>query len=234
MHLSIIIPTLDERPALERQLPGLLEHHQEVWISDGGSRDGGPEWARQHGAQVIYGQAQRGQQLNRGAGQAQGDVFLFLHADTRLPADAEQLIRQAMHRKVVGGGFRLQFSEPGSLLQLTSRIINLRSRWTACPLGDQAQFVRHSVFHDLGGYRPWPILEDLDFARRLKRQGPTVLIRQPVVTSARRYLQRGLVRQLLTNWLIFGLYFAGVSPHRLGRLYRPGTEDPGATPPRPG
>jgi hypothetical protein len=96
-------------------------------------------------------------------------------------------------------------------------------------LGDQAQFVRRSVFADLGGYRSWPILEDLDFARRLKRRGPVAVIEQPVVTSARRYLEHGLLRQLLTNWLIFGLYFAGVSPHRLSRLYRHRTERPGGS-----
>lgn len=224
MHLSIIIPTLNERPALERQLPELLHHYGEIWISDGGSRDGGPDWARRQGAQVICGPAQRGEQMNRGAAQAKGDILLFLHADTQLPPRADQLIERAMQPEVVGGGFRMRFTEPGPLLQLTSRIINLRSRWSGCPLGDQAQFVRRCVFQDLGGYRPWPILEDLDFARRLKRRGPTVLIPQTVGTSARRYIEHGLVRQLLTNWLIFGLYFAGVSPHRLSRLYRPGRD----------
>lgn len=220
MRLSIIIPTLNEKDALARHLPALLEQHQDVWISDGGSDDGGGEWARRQGAGVVHGEAQRGGQLNRGAARADGDVFLFLHADTQLPDAAAERIEQYLEEGFVGGGFHLRFDEERPILRLASRLINVRSRWSRCPLGDQAQFVRREVFEDLGGYRPWPILEDLDFARRLKRRGPTALVEAPVITSARRYLRQGVGRQLLTNWLIFGLYFAGVSPLKLAKLYR--------------
>lgn len=220
MRLSIIIPTLNEITALRHHLPALLEHHDDVWISDGGSHDGSVELAHRLGAKVVQGKPQRGEQLNRGAQRAEGDVLLFLHADTHLPANASQLIAQQLDQGCLGGGFRLRFDEDRPILRLASRLINQRSRWTGCPLGDQGQFVRREVFDDLEGYRPWPILEDLDFARRLKRQGRTVLIQEPVVTSARRYLEQGIARQLLTNWLIFSLYLVGVSPQRLAGLYR--------------
>lgn len=220
MQVSLIIPTLNERPALARHLPDLLQRFDDVWISDGGSDDGGPELARQLGAGVVDGAAQRGSQLNRGARQAAGDVLLFLHVDTVLPPAATQHIQRCLEPEVVGGGFALRFDDPRPILRLAGRLINARSRLTGCPLGDQAIFVRRSTFDAMGGFRPWPILEDLDFSRRLKRQGPTVLIDEPVVTAARRYTSRGVARQLLTNWLIFGLYFAGVSPHRLAKLYR--------------
>jgi hypothetical protein len=105
-------------------------------------------------------------------------------------------------------------------LRLGARLINWRTRLTGLPLGDQAQFVRRDVFLAMQGFRDWPILEDLDFALRLKRQGRTVLIGQPVTTAARRFVEQGIVRTVATNWLIWFLFLAGVSPHRLARLYR--------------
>ncbi len=98
-------------------------------------------------------------------------------------------------------------------------MITLRTRLTGCPLGDQAQFVRRESFEALDGFREWPILEDLDFVRRLKRSGRIAIIDQPVATSARRFLRRGVLRTSAINYLIWALYFAGVSPQRLGRLY---------------
>jgi hypothetical protein len=106
------------------------------------------------------------------------------------------------------------------VLRLGERLINARTHLTGLPLGDQAQFVTREAFRGLGGYRDWPILEDLDFALRLRRRGRTVLIPSPVTTAARRFVEQGIARTISTNWLIWLLFFCGVSPHRLARLYK--------------
>lgn len=216
-----MIPTLNEAGKLEPLLPAVQTFADEVWVSDGNSADGTGDVARSLGARVVTGPPGRGQQLNRGAAHTDGDILLFLHADTRLPASAGQLVRQAIADGAVGGGFQLAFDTPHAFMRFTGRCINLRTRLTGCPLGDQAHFVRRETFSRLGGYREWPILEDLDFIRRLRRHGRVAVLPAPAVTSARRYLERGIARTLATNWLIFALYFAGVPPRRLARLYRP-------------
>jgi hypothetical protein len=98
--------------------------------------------------------------------------------------------------------------------------VNLRTRLAFMPLGDQAQFATRETFRELGGYREWPLLEDLDFAKRMRRRRRLAVLPDPVVTSARRFAQQGPIRTVLTNWLIWLLFLLGVSPHRLARLYR--------------
>ncbi len=127
---------------------------------------------------------------------------------------------KAVSGGAVGGGFRVRYDDSRPLFRLSDRLIHLRTRLTGCPLGDQAQFVTRRAFDALGGFRDWPILEDLDFIRRLRRRGKTVILDAPVTTSARRVLEQGVARSVATNWLIWGLYFLGVSPYRLARLYR--------------
>jgi len=106
------------------------------------------------------------------------------------------------------------------VLRLGTRLINLRTRITRCPLGDQAQFVTRRAFEELGGFQEWPILEDLDFIRRLKRLGRIELLHPRITTSSRRFLGGGISKTIAINWLIWALYFLGVPPDRLGRLYR--------------
>lgn len=220
MRLSIVIPTLDEAQGLRGPLRKALAEADEVCVSDGGSRDGTVALAESLGARVVTGPPGRGGQLNRGASATQGDVLLFLHADTELPDQAAETIRQALDTGAVGGGFSLRFAGQHRTMDLFAANINRRTRLTQCPLGDQAHFVRRQVFEDLGGYRDWPILEDLDFARRLKQAGPVTVLEPPVVTSPRRYLERGPWRTVATNWLLFALFGLGVPPRRLGHLYR--------------
>jgi len=226
MKITIVMPTLNEAETLERPLAAALAAADEVVVSDGGSTDGTPEIARRLGARVVSGPPGRGGQLTRGARELDGDpsdVLLFLHADTLLPPEAAQAVRAAIAAGAVGGAFRVRFDVDTPLLRLGARLINLRSRWTGLPLGDQAQFVRRDVFERLAGFRDWPILEDLDLAMRLKREGKTVLLGDRmggcVTTAARRFVNLGIVRTVATNWLIWSLFALGVSPHRLVRLY---------------
>ena len=120
---------------------------------------------------------------------------------------------------MIGGAFLVRFDQSGPLLRLGAWLINQRTRATRLPLGDQAHFVTRAAFEQLGGYRDWPILEDLDFAWRLRRHGRTVILRQRVTTGARRFVELGVARTVATNWLIWLLFVAGVSPRRLARFY---------------
>jgi len=220
MRLAIVIPALNEEAALRDLLPAALAAADEVVVSDGGSADGTVAVARELGARVVTGPPGRGGQLTRGAEATGAPLLLFLHADTRLPPDGIERVREAVAGGAVGGGFLMRFDTDGALLRLGERLINARTRLIRCPLGDQAHFVTREAFRALGGYRDWPILEDLDFALRLRRHGRTALIASPVTTAARRFVQQGVLRTVATNWLIWILYFCGVSPHRLARLYR--------------
>jgi rSAM/selenodomain-associated transferase 2 len=219
LRLGIVVPTLNEESALPRMLPRALATCDEVVVSDGGSSDATQAVASRLGARVVAGPPGRGAQLNRGAAATSADLLLFVHADTLLPLSAAATVRAAVAGGAVGGAFLLRFDDPRASLRLGSWLINQRTRLTHLPLGDQAHFVTRAAFLQLGGYREWPILEDLDFSCRLKRAGPTAIVADPVTTAARRFVQKGIVRTVANNWLIWGLYVLGVSPHRLARLY---------------
>ena len=220
MRLAVIIPALDEEGSLRRHLPQVVGLGDELVVSDGGSSDGTVAVARRLGARVVEGARGRGPQLNRGAAATEAEILLFLHADSLPPAGAAKAIRRAVAEGAEGGGFRLEFETGHALMRLGTRLVGLRTRLTGLPLGDQGHFVTRAVFEELGGYRDWPILEDLDFARRLRRRGRLTILPLTMRTSDRRYLRRGIVRTVAVNWLIWLLYALGVSPHRLARLYR--------------
>jgi len=215
-----VVPTLDEEPAVRENLAAAIAAADEVVVSDGGSRDRTCEVAGSLGARVVEGPAGRGAQLNRGAAATDAELLLFLHADTTLPAGAADAVHAAVASGCCGGGFRVRFEPTRPLFRFGAAIANARSRFTGIALGDQAQFVTRETFARLGGYREWPLLEDLDFARRLKRAGRVAMLPLAVTTSARRFVQRGPVRTVATNWLIWTLFACGVPPTRLVRLYR--------------
>jgi rSAM/selenodomain-associated transferase 2 len=220
MRLAIVVPTLNEEDTLRRYLPAALALADELIVSDGGSDDGTVALARELGARVVTGPPGRGGQLNRGAAAATADVLLFLHADTTLAEKGVERLREAVANGAPGGAFFLRFDVDRPMQRLGARLINWRTRRLRVPLGDQAQFATRETFESLRGFRDWPILEDLDFALRLRRLQGFTLIEEPVTTGARRFLEQGAVRTVATNWLIWLLFLCGVSPHRLARLYR--------------
>lgn len=219
-RLAAVIPTLDEEDQLRRHLPRTIELVDEVVVADGGSADATVGVATALGARVVTGAAGRGRQLNRGAAAATADVLLFLHADTVLTPQAVAALRRALADGFDGGGFLCRFDNPRPIYRLGERIVNLRTRLTRCPLGDQAQFVTREAFASLGGYRDWPLLEDLDLIRRLRKTFRVAVLAPPVVTSARRYEEKGIARTIAINWAIFALFALGVPAERLQRLYR--------------
>ncbi len=222
MRLGIVMPTLDEAPAIRRNLPRALAAADLVVVSDGGSTDGTAALAAELGAEVVCGPPGRGGQLERGARAALAagaDLLLFLHADTVLPPGGAAALRAAVAAGAEGGAFLVRFDSERASMRLGTHLVNLRTRWLRLPLGDQAQFATRATFERLGGFRDWPLLEDLDFAWRLRRAGAMTVVGAQVTTSARRFLRHGALRTVATNWLIWLLFLLGVSPHRLARLY---------------
>jgi rSAM/selenodomain-associated transferase 2 len=223
LRLAIVIPALNEEKTLRRNLPGALSQADEVVVSDGGSVDGTLEVARNFGARTVSGPACRGEQLNRGAAATDSDVILFLHADTVLPTDAGRMVKEAVAAGAPGGAFFIRFDGDGFVYRLGERVVNLRTKLAFTPLGDQALFVERAAFRELGGFREWPILEDLDFAKRMRQRWGRrrlAVLEDPVVTSARRFEKQGPARTVALNWTIWLLFALGASPHRLAKIYR--------------
>jgi rSAM/selenodomain-associated transferase 2 len=219
--LSIVIPTLNE----ERQLAATIASARgpsvaEIIVVDGGSTDGTLACARAHADAVTAAGRGRAAQMNAGAAIARGDVLLFLHADTRLPAGFDAAILRALaDPQTVGGRFDVYLAPGNLLLWLTGELMNLRSRWSGIATGDQAIFARREVFADLGGFPSLPLMEDIAFSRALKRAGTIACLRDRVVTSSRRWRANGVLRTVLLMWSLRLLYFCGVSPQRLHRWY---------------
>jgi rSAM/selenodomain-associated transferase 2 len=227
--IAVIVPTLNEEALLETFLSDLLgrEGDFRVTLADGGSSDGTLEIARRFPeVRRVRAERGRGRQMNAGAREATGDVLLFLHADTFLPADAFRLIGEALaDPEVAGGCFRLAFDRDDPWLRTYSFFSRINH-----PLftyGDQGLFVRRAVFQRIGGFREeMPILEDVEIQERLRRAGRFVKLRQPVVTSARRFVRYGPVRQQALNVGIVLLYNLGVPSARLKRLYADQSPEP--------
>ena len=181
LRLSIVIPALNESANLARLLPDLAAHEREaeLLVVDGGSTDDSQAVVARVGA-VRWLSAPRGRagQMNAGARAAQGDVLLFLHADTTLPAGAGAAIRAALaDPAVVGGRFDVRLDSRRRLLAVVGWLMNRRSRLTGICTGDQGIFVRRAVFEALEGYPDIPLMEDVELTRRLKRQGRLAALR---------------------------------------------------------
>jgi rSAM/selenodomain-associated transferase 2 len=223
MRFSIIMPVLNEEAVLEQQLCQLARvcarYDCEVLVVDGGSGDATVAIARQFG-RVISSPRGRATQMNAGAAEATGDIFIFLHADSILPDDAFQAIERACAAPgVVGGAFRLCFNCSHLAYRLVAKATNLRSRWRGIYTGDQAYFVRAESFQAIGGFPDMALMEDLEIITRLRATGRLVLLPHYVTTSARRHMKAGLVRSVLFMWYLRTLYRFGVSPEQLRRKY---------------
>ena len=229
MRVAAVLPTLNEEASLPRTLEHARLESDLVVVADGGSSDSTVAIAYGAGAMVGVSPPGRGCQLNAGARAAiavGASVLLFVHADTMLPAGARGAIERAVESGAVGGGFAVRFDDKRRIFALGSRIVNLRTRLLRAPLGDQAQFATSEAFLALGGFREWPILEDLDFVRRLRRRGRVAVLRLPATTAVRRFVEGGIARTIAINWSIWALYFLGVDPARLARLYPPQSTKP--------
>ena len=221
MRISVVIPTLNEEKNIRTTIAQLaLLDPAEIIVVDGRSTDRTREICESLGIMVIASVRGRGRQMNDGARHTTGDVLLFLHADTRLPEAALEDIRSALDEPgCVGGRFDVELAGDHWMLKVIGAMISYRSRITKVATGDQAIFVRRTIFEAIGGFPDLPLMEDIAFCRVLKRMGDVACLRSRVRTSARRWETEGIWRTILRMWTLKLLYLAGVSPIRLKRYY---------------
>ena len=221
VEVSVIVPALNEaeRIACALEVP-LRTPGVEAIVVDGESADGTPAIAKTLGARVIASGRGRARQLNAGAAAARGDALVFLHADSVLPVGFEKHVKETLARPgVAAGAFRFKVDKPLPGMGLVERLVNFRGRRMQAPYGDQALFVRASIFREAGGFPEMPIMDDCAFVKRVRRLGRIAIAPAAVVTSARRWERLGVFRTTLVNQLVLVGYAVGVSPERLARLY---------------
>jgi rSAM/selenodomain-associated transferase 2 len=223
MKLTVVVPVLNEERLIATALYRLLQQlpDAQIIVVDGGSVDQTVSLAQNvTDVTILHGQRGRAQQMNLGAAHAQGDVLLFLHADTTLPPDAHACIQTALADPgVVGGAFRIRTTaEPPPWWAFALHAADLRSRYSGLPYGDQGIFCRTAVFRAVGGFADLRLMEDLAFSQALRKRGRLVVVRSQVTVSARRFVAQPLRSFLAMN--TFPLLFRlGVSSDTLERLY---------------
>jgi rSAM/selenodomain-associated transferase 2 len=223
LSLTIIIPALNEAanlPLLLAQLTPLRARGAQVIVADGGSSDGSPELLADL-AQWLPAPRGRARQMNAGAAIASGEVLWFVHADSQLPADADQLIAAALaNGQHCWGRFDVAISGRPWMLKVVARMINWRSRLTGIATGDQGIFLLRSTFESLGGFAELPLMEDVQLCTQLRRISKSACIRQRLTTSGRRWETHGLWRTIWLMWRLRWAYWRGVPIEQIAEAYR--------------
>jgi len=221
--ISVIIPTLNEEACIRRCIESVRSTAAgcEIIVADGGSTDRTGEIAESHPkVQLVRSEAGRGNQMNSGATHAQGDVLLFLHADTFLEEGWHDDIAAALRNNdISGGAFTFAIDAPARKYRIVEAWVSMRCRIFSLPYGDQAIFIRRSFFEKLGGYKNLPLMEDVDLVTRMKKLGRITILQNRALTSGRRWASKGLLRTALINQITLLLYLLGVNPHKLARFY---------------
>jgi rSAM/selenodomain-associated transferase 2 len=222
-RLSVVVPVLNEAAVIEdllNSLSPLRRQGAEVIVVDGGSSDDTAGRARPLADQVLTAPRGRAAQMNAGAARASGNILVFLHADTRLHEDAAlSMLHQMAGGKAAWGRFDVRIDGRHVLFPVIARLMNRRSRLTGIATGDQAIFVRRDAFLTLGGFADIPLMEDIEFSRRLKQVGRPLCLAEQVSTSGRRWEQHGVVRTILLMWRLRAAYFLGADPRGLANRY---------------
>lgn len=221
--LSIVMPALNEAAGIAdilQALQPLRRRGVELVLADGGSSDGTAQLAAPLADGVIHAARGRAAQMNAGAAEARGEVLLFLHADTRLPAQADAAVLHAIAGGACWGRFDVRIDGRPWMLRVVAALMNRRSRWSGIATGDQAIFVTRAAFVRIGGFPLQPLMEDVELSRRLKRLGRPVCLRERVVTSGRRWEQRGVWRTIVLMWRLRWRYWRGEPAASLAEAYR--------------
>jgi len=222
---SIIVPVLNEQGRINSFLDKInrqsYDSNFEIIIVDGDSHGGTVNAVRDNTVICITCPKGRGRQMNAGTAKARGEILIFLHADTTLPDNALEKISLALQNtNYVGGAFDLKIDSDRLFLRYISVRASLRSRWNRIPYGDQAIFIRKEYFDEIGGFKEIPLMEDVDLMRRIKKDGKKIIILpDKVTTSARRWENDGALYTTIRNRILVGLFYLGVSPHKLAKYY---------------
>jgi rSAM/selenodomain-associated transferase 2 len=228
LRFSIIIPCLNEAAEIGATLAacrGACSDDAEIIVVDGGSSDETVDIAGQTADLVLSAPRGRAMQMNAGARRASGEVLLFLHADSRLPANAVSLVLDELARSGKHWGrFDVTISGKHPFLPVIGALMNARSRLTRIATGDQALFVRRTLFAKVGGFPELPLMEDIALSTQLAKMSKPLCLRQRVTTSGRRWEEHGVLRTVVLMWRLRLAYSLGVSPFELARLYAPHRE----------
>ncbi|MCA1593737.1 MAG: TIGR04283 family arsenosugar biosynthesis glycosyltransferase [Acidobacteria bacterium] len=221
--LSIIIPTFNEAPVINQTLDAVMsvQGPLEVIVVDGGSFDGTVEIVRGRGGTLITSERGRGLQMHAGACAARGGALWFLHADTHPSPESARLIAEALSDpEVVAGNFSVRFDGKRRAARFLTWLYPQLRKLGLC-YGDSAMFVRRAAYEQVGGFQPFPIFEDLDLVRRLRKCGRLVHLPEIIVTSSRRFEDRSFALTFARWSFLQALYWLGAHPRKLGRLYKP-------------
>jgi rSAM/selenodomain-associated transferase 2 len=222
-RLSVIVPVLNEAAHVGATLRDLVACRipgTELLVVDGGSRDATPQIAERFCDRLIVAPEGRASQMNVGAGLARGEILWFVHADTRVPADAAALVDATVSSGRQWGRFDVRLSGKQLALRVIERMMNLRSCLTGMVTGDQGLFVTRALFRSVGGYPAIPLMEDIALSRRLVRRQRPACLGAKLTTSSRRWERDGIWRTVLLMWRLRAAYALGADPARLAALYR--------------
>lgn len=227
--ISIIVPTLNESAVVDlalQALQPLRARGHEVIVVDGGSRDNTLSLARKYADRTVMSGAGRALQMNAGAGYAKHEFLLFLHADTLLPDTADELIHAALAPQAsCWGRFDVRLDHPHPVYRLVEHSINWRSHLSGVATGDQAIFVEREYFERVGSFDRLPLMEDVALSKKLLHFARPARVTTPVLTSARRWEQGGVLRTILLMWRLRTAFFFGADPDRLAGQYYPQDRD---------
>jgi rSAM/selenodomain-associated transferase 2 len=221
MKFSIIIPTLNEAQSIVNCLTALQPYRDgcEIIVVDGGSVDTTLKLARPLADKVIVSEKGRAIQMNSGANCAEGDVLIFLHADTFLPKEAFDLIVQSLDDNQRWGRFDVKLSGGHPMLTVISFFMNWRSRLTGIATGDQVIFINKQLFESMGGYPIIPLMEDIALCKNLIKITSPVCLKAKVISSGRRWEQNGVIKTIVLMWSLRLRYFLGADPQILAQPY---------------
>jgi len=218
--VTFVIPVLNEQDRIGSLLRRLAAHYPdcERLVVDGGSRDNTVAEALPQCDSLLIGPAGRALQMNLGARAASGDYLFFLHADS-WPTLGNRALQACLRQQPAWGYCRVQLSGRNPAFRVIAWAMNVRSRLTRVATGDQMIFLQRKVLDETGGYAAIPLMEDIEYCKRLRRRCAPRIIWQPVETSSRRWEEGGIVRTVMRMWALRLGYFLGVQPQRLWHYY---------------